>query len=641
MIICPNCNSENEDNMKFCGNCGLKLPDPKKTCPKCKTEWPLLQKFCGECGYNFSNSDTSQNKGISMGNDNVIAGDVIGSKEDYHISGNATIVKNEDETKKTSKCHICGRIVRIIEGYECSSCKSFTCIDCFDKEKKQCLNCSNKDFEQYEKELEIIYSKGHKNSNDIEQLKKLQQQLGISDDNAKKLENKFILSMELDNGLTEIDSINLSKIEDLFMNCDDTPTSFNLIKQLIEKYPNNEKVITLYLQIIEYIDYQEAYNFITNFKSKVATGNADYLSVHLSLLRLSIKLNKLDEAEKELTLIKRNWSNFDLSAYEAHYYLQLADVSENKDFLTKVEQIIPNLDLENSNKFERSYSYFIKYYIEKIKTGDSPSIFEVAEELNIYPRILRQVYNCWFVVPNGSGEFQTIVEAVEKVPDNAILYIAPDVYHENVVINKPIAFICADSEDNNYPIICGYNEGLPSVSSFAETYFYNIYFANNKNSNGILISNSNCILENCAFVNNGKSSLYAKDKADVTIANCFFDTNITNAINIENSKAKIQNTEISDSKAPQLVIHKKGVAFIEESIIKNGKHKGIIIDDAEVELEKCSFSSNETVSIEVRNNGKVNIENCDSEDEQVYCYAHDDGEITGDNSDKYVLIDEI
>ena len=100
-----------------------------------------------------------------------------------------------------------------------------------------------------------------------------------------------------------------------------------------------------------------------------------------------------------------------------------------------------------------------------------------------------------------------------------------NVYHENVVINKPISFICADSEDNNYPIICGYNEELPSVSSFAETYFYNIYFANNKNSNGILISNSNCTLENCAFVNNGKSSLYAKDKADVTIANCFFDTN--------------------------------------------------------------------------------------------------------------------
>ena len=52
MIICPNCKTEQEA-MKFCGNCGSRLPDPKKKCPQCNTEWPNEQKFCGECGFNF------------------------------------------------------------------------------------------------------------------------------------------------------------------------------------------------------------------------------------------------------------------------------------------------------------------------------------------------------------------------------------------------------------------------------------------------------------------------------------------------------------------------------------------------------------------------------------------------------------
>ena len=103
MIICPNCNTEQEA-MKFCGNCGARLPEPKKNCPQCNTEWPNEQKFCGECGFNFlDNNKNFQKSAISLGNDNMIAGDFIGKKEDYHIAGSATFVKNEDETKVNKK----------------------------------------------------------------------------------------------------------------------------------------------------------------------------------------------------------------------------------------------------------------------------------------------------------------------------------------------------------------------------------------------------------------------------------------------------------------------------------------------------------------------------------------------------------
>lgn len=50
---CPNCNTENAEGMKFCGECGTKLPDPMNHCPNCNKDWPLTMKFCGECGYKF------------------------------------------------------------------------------------------------------------------------------------------------------------------------------------------------------------------------------------------------------------------------------------------------------------------------------------------------------------------------------------------------------------------------------------------------------------------------------------------------------------------------------------------------------------------------------------------------------------
>lgn len=46
-IICPNCNSANNKNTKFCGNCGSPLT---ATCPNCGASVGLDTKFCNQCG---------------------------------------------------------------------------------------------------------------------------------------------------------------------------------------------------------------------------------------------------------------------------------------------------------------------------------------------------------------------------------------------------------------------------------------------------------------------------------------------------------------------------------------------------------------------------------------------------------------
>lgn len=63
MIICPNCNRENEDEYKYCLGCGTVLPrpapaapspasmpEPALGCVNCGASIPPNFKFCGECG---------------------------------------------------------------------------------------------------------------------------------------------------------------------------------------------------------------------------------------------------------------------------------------------------------------------------------------------------------------------------------------------------------------------------------------------------------------------------------------------------------------------------------------------------------------------------------------------------------------
>ena len=47
---CPNCQTENPENKKFCRQCGSALTHQ---CPQCTAEVTPGDKFCGECGHNL------------------------------------------------------------------------------------------------------------------------------------------------------------------------------------------------------------------------------------------------------------------------------------------------------------------------------------------------------------------------------------------------------------------------------------------------------------------------------------------------------------------------------------------------------------------------------------------------------------
>lgn len=71
MKICPKCNKELKDSVKFCGGCGFKFPDgaapsslPNEgmtSCPNCGNQLKPGAKFCGRCGIRIQTPAETQN----------------------------------------------------------------------------------------------------------------------------------------------------------------------------------------------------------------------------------------------------------------------------------------------------------------------------------------------------------------------------------------------------------------------------------------------------------------------------------------------------------------------------------------------------------------------------------------------------
>ena len=60
---CPQCQFENPETVKFCGECGSKI---ENICPKCSFNNPSQFKFCGECGHNLRPPSALPQKELSF-----------------------------------------------------------------------------------------------------------------------------------------------------------------------------------------------------------------------------------------------------------------------------------------------------------------------------------------------------------------------------------------------------------------------------------------------------------------------------------------------------------------------------------------------------------------------------------------------
>ena len=333
---CPNCGEENAEEMKFCGNCGTKLPEPMNHCPNCNKDWPITLKFCGECGFKFGGGSAAGSSAL-MGDKNVIAGDVnntvTNNTNNINNSTNTTYITNTDETKKVKKCHVCGSMVLITEGYECPECHEFTCSSCFDANIKICKNCADS--------KEKAKAAAEEQSN-----------------------------QEYGGYLTSSEEIELNRAKELFYNDGNFSESYEILENLWLKHKNDSTVEEAFFQVA------------INNKTKGAEllseipDNASIYVLDAAAL-FFIRFGDLDSAERLVNTAKKiadETENFYPNTEYNEILLNIALYKKygDKKFLDQACEVYPE-DEYNSfcDKMEQCWKIVILNELNKAKGNES------------------------------------------------------------------------------------------------------------------------------------------------------------------------------------------------------------------------------------------------------------------------------
>ncbi len=424
------------------------------------------------------------------------------------------------------------------------------------------------------------------------------------------------------------------------MNGNETSYRFDETKKLLTKYPDNENVIDVFLQMAEFVDYKRALEFIEEFNKKVENGQEDLLCVHLSLIRLKAKLHKPDEMELEIEKVRLKWREYsDIKIYEAMYQILMSEkVNDERahEKLNKANELIQSFNFDEEDKITRSYVYFVKCLYD-YKTNEDFNVSDISKKHDLYPRIILNYLDKVTVSQNDVCDFKTISEAIEKSPSGSHLWITSGKYEENIQIDKEITL---EGVDEDVWIISNSEEPCITVNSNNALGILNLKFTNRTGDYALLVEESVCKIRNCS-ITDSNAGLYLKNSSDVYINGCLFDNNKANAILLENSKIEIENSEIKNSGLPQVTIRLGSVASIKDSKILSGEKKGIIVDNSEAKIENCEFSNNRFLAIESRYYGKVILDSCKSENDEVYCWCHDDeSSIECNNCKGFIIEDE-
>lgn len=338
-----------------------------KTCPQCNTENPDDVKFCGECGARLPAQAIASASGIAIGDKNTIAGDIVGHQELYRITGNATIVKNEDETKKVVKCHCCGRKLSIAESYECPHCGEATCQDCFDREFGACRSCRDREIGKresaYREALMTALADGIVNSDERRELDSLRDKLGIDEDRAEELENEIRSNRpgmqtfaDRSSPLTTFESIALKNAATAFYEELDSSKAERLIAPVYGQHDENEQVVGLYVAILTDRDSERAEELIGSLK-------VDLLDVKLALFDMHFRSGDMMAAEKALLDVERLWpDNLLVKTRRIVFSTRFAELTSDASFLDIARGLLETLG-NPSGPMESSWAERAKHVV--------------------------------------------------------------------------------------------------------------------------------------------------------------------------------------------------------------------------------------------------------------------------------------
>lgn len=400
MRKCPNpdCCAEVDDGMKFCGECGTRMPEVKR-CPHCSAEVADASKFCPECGFNFSSrldemkdgNPVGQECGIRLGDKNVVSGDIVGHQEDYQIAGRATIVRNIDETKRMVKCHSCGRNMTIAESFDCPVCHEKTCSDCYDRALGSCKSCAaNKKQEKesvYSQALSRVLSDGKVDLSERRTLMTLQKQLGISASRALELESEvkaeILPANSSEDELSTFERFSLQKAVKAFYEDLDFRTAIALLDPIYSAHKANERILTMYLELLAVADPMRA-------KSLIAGLHTDILGAYLAEIDVLVNEGNLTAAEDKLLAAENMWPrDVKVVCRRIRFLLAMKEVTGNDEFLAEAYSKLGELG-DPKDELETSWILTVQRLVSSaMGEQNSPMTQERCKDKGLYYAVVR------------------------------------------------------------------------------------------------------------------------------------------------------------------------------------------------------------------------------------------------------------
>ena len=603
-----------------------------------------------------------------MGDKNVIAGDVIGHKEETHIAGNATIIKNEDQTKQVKKCHICGSIVPIVDGFDCPECHQFTCASCFDSDAGCCNDCveqlKKRNEEEFKRALKMAYADGRIEYSERQQLITLQHKLKISDEKAKKLEQQF--RGDTAEVLTTTEKLNIEQATKLYYKEENYTEALNLIKPIFENHQTREEVLNLYLPLLAETDSEQALNLINSMQ-------VDILMAYITAIDIALKNDDLNEAELKYKQAARIWpDNALVKCYQVLLNYALYKKFNQQNFLDKAKEIVEDLG-EAQNELELSMQVRVQMFMQEASGETIPEITkEFCEDNQLYWLILKfnplqkrnaESYTVGF---DDDCDFQSIQQAIDLVADGGTINIRPGIYNEHLEINKKISLMgpvigdISDYASKDLPIIVldperscvietdSYIQGLvfthkkdfnfDKMESIldeegdnsegcelciedeafktmlwikADIQLHNIAILYSQ-TNGVTFSKGQVLVDDLIVYCGGNKGIYCTIDASPHITTAVALYNDFGIYVDANAAPIINGSDISKNSEGGIVLYKCSNAVINQSFIHENYTNGIgIFDNATPQINECEIYENEEGSnIFIGENAKPEITEC-------------------------------
>lgn len=220
MVKCK-CGYENDDEAKFCSNCGETI---EVSCPKCGAKLDKQSLFCYSCGCNLQET---KKEAVGM-KGNVIAGDVDNSQHTSIVTNIYHQGPALDELDVV--CKTCGKAILASAKrmFQCHKCSGYFCFDHMDVQNHICLEC------RAQQELSAFEVARHENGKfSILKLKSSSDMIVVVPSSVESIENdafanSSVMEVHLNEGLLKIG-------ERAFANCEDLDTI---------NFPNSLRVIS-------------------------------------------------------------------------------------------------------------------------------------------------------------------------------------------------------------------------------------------------------------------------------------------------------------------------------------------------------------------------------------------------------------